>query len=95
MIVGRPRRRDDVVFREVGAEESFLYDPVRRCVHVLNASAGVVWTLSDGTREPAEIAAQLAERFDVPADACVRQDVERMIEQFRDLQVLSSNGDVQ
>lgn len=90
MTVVRPRRREDVIFREVGPEEAFLYDPVNRCVHVINATAVAVWRLSDGTRELTEIAAHLMQRFDVPAEVSALEDVQTVIEQFQSLHLLLS-----
>jgi hypothetical protein len=55
----KPRAREDgLVVREL-EDETLVYDLERHRAHCLNASAARVWRLCDGTRDAAEIAAQL------------------------------------
>lgn len=54
--------------------ETFLYDGRMRDVHVLNATAALVWSEFDGTRTLGEIADELGRRFQVDA-AAMRRDL--------------------
>ncbi|WP_025323582.1 pyrroloquinoline quinone biosynthesis peptide chaperone PqqD [Deferrisoma camini] len=47
-------------------------------MHQLNLLAGEIWLLADGTRDAAAIAAELAGRYDAPADE-IREDVEAFV----------------
>ncbi|MCP4548627.1 MAG: PqqD family protein, partial [bacterium] len=64
----RPRRRSGVRAKDVGGE-TILYDTDREAIHVLNATAGVVWELCDGSHSVEEIAGRLAEAFEATDDA--------------------------
>ena len=54
--------------------ETFLYDGRMRDVHVLNATAALVWSEFDGTRTLGEIADELGRRFQVD-EATMRRDL--------------------
>ena len=43
----RPKRKPDVICRAAG-QETLLYDSATDSVHVLNATARMVWELCDG-----------------------------------------------
>lgn len=88
--MGKPVRRHDVVLRNVGGDEGILFDPVDRKIHVLNATAVVVWQLADGTREVGEIAAEIARRFEPPEGAAVEADVEEVLGHLRYLSLLEA-----
>ncbi|RMG88430.1 MAG: pyrroloquinoline quinone biosynthesis peptide chaperone PqqD [Candidatus Dadabacteria bacterium] len=47
-------------------------------MHQLNLLAGEIWLLADGTRDEAAIAAELARRYDAPAEE-IRADVEAFV----------------
>lgn len=58
-VVNGLRRAEGVTEHTVDGE-LVLYDPVRQRVHVLNASAAVIWQLCDGTRTRNDFATALA-----------------------------------
>lgn len=64
----RPKRRAGVRAKDIGGE-TILYDTDREAIHVLNATAGVVWELCDGSHSVQEIAGRLAEAFEATDDA--------------------------
>lgn len=73
----RPRRRPGV--REARLPDRLILEVpgAPELVH-LNASAGAIWNLCDNRRTLADIAAELQNRFDVPAEA-LRDDLERAV----------------
>jgi hypothetical protein len=80
-IPDRPRRRADVVLRELGTE-AMLYDPSGDRVIRLNATAQRIWTCCDGTRDFAGIVASLRESFDVGGRADLEGDVRQTLTAF-------------
>ncbi len=76
-------RDPGVVTREIGGE-TFLV-PVRDRLadlgelHMLNETGAWVWARLDGAHDAADLAASLAEEFDVGRDAAL-QDVERLFQ---------------
>jgi hypothetical protein len=53
--------------------EAIVLDEAQNRLHLLNASATVVWTCCDGSGTLAEIADDLADAVGVPADALVSE----------------------
>lgn len=86
-IPDRPRKRPDVVLRELGAE-AMLYDPAADRVVRLNATAQRIWSSCDGTRDVAAIVANLRAAFRVAAEADLEADVQRTLEAFADAGLL-------
>ena len=79
-----PKGRDDTVFRAL-AREWVLYDPGTDLLHVLNATAALVWSVCDGSRSEDEIAREVSELLDDPPElAAVLADVRAVIEDFRE-----------
>ena len=86
-----PKRRDDIHTRVVEGE-AVLLDRQQDLIHQLNYTATYVWDCCDGRTSLTEIAAQLAEAFDVPQELAVR-DLTMVIQQFRDLHLLVYNSE--
>lgn len=78
----RIRRRSEIVRREVG-NEVLLFDPRDDSLHVLNATAAVLWERLDGVRSLAELTAHLRDSFAVDAEADVEADVRRIVRELR------------
>ncbi len=77
----RPVAAETCVSRDLG-EELLVYDPDGDQVHVLNEVAREIFLLCDGSRNPADIAAELTERFLVEraqALADVNETLDRLI----------------
>ena len=78
----RPRVREDVVFRRL-EDEWVLYDPSSQNMHVLNATAGVIWLQLDGATTLEELVKHTRAAFDPPAPVeVVYNDVVQTLEQF-------------
>jgi hypothetical protein len=73
--------------------EGVLVDKERGFVHQLNRTACFIWSCFDGRAETADIAAQVAETFDVDADAAAR-DVQALVGELTALELLvPGNGE--
>ena len=64
--------------REVGPEV-LLFDPRNDSLHVLNATAAVVWDWLEESRSQADLTAHLREVFEVEMEADVETDVGRIV----------------
>jgi hypothetical protein len=76
-----PRGRDNGLIVEQLPGELLVYDQSRDEAHCLNALAGVVFELADGTREVTTIAALATERTGEPVD---QQQVTDILDQLAD-----------
>jgi hypothetical protein len=81
-----PRRRTDVNSRVV-EEETVVLDRQHDCIHQLNLTATYIWERCDGKASIEDIAAQLAETFDVEYETALN-DVVCVIRNFQHLQLL-------
>ncbi len=86
-----PKRRTDVNSRVV-EEETVVLDRHHEFIHQLNLTATYIWERCDGKASIEDIAAQLAETFDVASEIALK-DVVQVIRQFQDLQLLDINQD--
>ena len=86
-----PRRRADLNSRIVDGEMVVL-DRRHEFIHQLNLTAAYIWGRCDGKASIKDIAAQLAETFDVAYEIALR-DVVQVMRQFQDLQLLEINQD--
>jgi len=68
-------RNPDAVLREEDAHGGLIFNPDTNQIRVLNPTGLTVWELCDGSRTRAQIATELAARFDAPAEADVAADV--------------------
>jgi hypothetical protein len=80
------RRRESVSGIEIDSE-SVLYDERSGRLHLLNWSASVVWWSIDGVSSTAELADDLAARFDMSHEA-MRDDVVRLLRMFWSQQLI-------
>ena len=86
-IPDRPRRRAEVVLRELGTE-AMLYDPAADRVVRLNATAQRIWACCDGTRDVTSIVASLRAAFMVAAEAELEADVRLTLQAFAEAGLL-------
>lgn len=75
-----PRRAHHVTERIVDGE-LVLYDPRRRRVHALNATAAFIWQTCDGERDQASILATLTGRYPDSREA-IEADVRETLALF-------------
>jgi hypothetical protein len=76
-----PNKRPDILENETG-KETILYSYTDEAIHVLNATARLIWDLCDGEHSFETIERALRDRFSVPAGQDVGADVLRTIEIF-------------
>jgi hypothetical protein len=84
------KRRGDVTARVVG-DECVLLDRDAGLVHQFNLTASFIWDRCDAWFTVDEIAARMAERFDVDPGVA-RVDVAAVVRQLLDLNLLDTNG---
>ena len=82
------RPRPELSTRVVDGERVIL-DRENGRVHQLNSTASLIWDRIEGGKEPSEIAAELAESFDV-ADRQAQGDVDRIVREFETLKLFES-----
>lgn len=80
------RRDDSIMTREVDGEIVVL-DVKSNRVHQLNATASFVWRQCVEGADPDEIAARLAEAFDVAIEVA-RRDTQTVLEALRQLRLI-------
>ena len=74
-------RNPRLILKNLG-DEVILYDPDQKAVHVLNATAQVVWELCDGEHKLEDIEHALRSRYSVPADRDVKADIIQTLNMF-------------
>ena len=84
-----PNRQPGLLWRTVDDEVVILNRQAEQ-VHRLNVTASYIWDLCDGTNTPDQIAAQLAEGFNLTTDQ-VQADVHTALAQLRELGLLASD----
>lgn len=78
----QPRQSAEIVQQQIG-KETLLLDGQGKTVHVLNATALVIWEGCDGNHTIPQIEARLRERFELPNQHTLSQDVADTLKQFR------------
>jgi PqqD family protein of HPr-rel-A system len=77
----RLRAADALTVVEIDGE-SVVYDDATGNLHHLNPTATVVFSLCDGTATARELATEIAEAFEQPADEVERQ-IRRLLRELR------------
>jgi hypothetical protein len=75
------KRVESLVVREV-SDGVLMLDMEADQIHQLNATAGFIWRHCDGMASAADIAASVAQEYDVDEAAATR-DVERALSELR------------
>ena len=83
-----PTKAENLEIRKVG-DEVLVHDPAHGKVHVLNAIAGAILELCDGTRTSAEIASSIAAATGADL-AVVSRDLAAILQEFSSLQIVAS-----
>jgi PqqD family protein of HPr-rel-A system len=86
MTVARPRVRDSAAAVEIDGE-AVVYDATRGQVHYLNHSAALVLDLCDGTATEDEMAAAIADVYEMPVGE-VGEQVRGAVDSLRELGLL-------
>ena len=85
-----PRRREDLIFREIEGE-FIAYDPQADRTALLNETAAFTLDLCDGTLGREEISRRFAERFAIDRGAAAK-DVGRALSEFADQGLLETEA---
>ncbi len=81
-----PQRSEHVQARKVG-RDTLLVHLLLKQYHVLNHIAGRIWDLADGKRSGGDIAAEIAEEFNVDR-TIVDDDVASTLQMLTDLRLI-------
>jgi hypothetical protein len=76
-----PKRHPDSAFRKIGEEGGLVVLPGTAEVKVLNPSGIIVFSMLDGTHDIDEIAARVAEEFEIDLPAA-RADVVSFLDEL-------------
>lgn len=83
----RPIRDTHVVWRDI-AGEVVIAKRDNRTIRVLNRTASLIWTMSDGKRQVGEIAAEVCSKFEVEPEQA-RADVDGFCQQLLEAGLIS------
>jgi hypothetical protein len=87
-----PRRHPDSAFRKVGDEGGLVVLPGRAEVKVLNPVGIVVFSLLDGTHGVDDLAARVADEFEID-EAAARADVVSFLDELRQAGMLAETAE--
>ena len=87
----RPRRKDIFLSKELG-DETVLYTSDGKTIHILNATARVVWELCDGEHTAAEMGEAVRRRFAISEEESVdvAADIQKVLATFAEKGLLES-----
>ncbi len=71
----------EAIIRELGSE-TLLYIPATKTIHVLNATARLIWSLCDGKHTVDDMERIVREKFSVPENHNVREDIEKVLDEL-------------
>ncbi len=83
----RPLRKDAVSVRKL-EDECLLYDEAKGRLHVVNAAAGSVWELCDGSHSLREMEAKIRDAYEIPPGTDLAADIHRTLDEFANLELL-------
>jgi Coenzyme PQQ synthesis protein D (PqqD) len=81
-----PVRNPKLAWREIEGE-IVIISPENSQLHELNETAALIWKQADGKSDAEQIAARLAEEFDVAPEAA-RADVTELLAQLEEKELL-------
>ena len=73
--IQRPLKREEIVYKNLD-NETLLYNPQTRAVHILNKTSLLVWELCDGNHSLEMIEKEIKEKFEVSNGYDIRGDIE-------------------
>ena len=86
-MIGRMVRRPDIVSESLG-DEAVLYDGQGKRIHVLNATAKLIWELCDGTHTLEDMEARVRSSFRGLNGRDVLGDIRAIVATFGDKDLL-------
>ncbi|UCE58898.1 MAG: PqqD family protein [Phycisphaerales bacterium] len=81
-----PLQRSDLTVHELDGE-ALVYDPVTASTHRLNDTALLIWQQCDGKHDARQIAAHMADVYDVAFSDALKH-TERMFAEFQSQQIV-------
>ena len=75
--------------------EVVLYSDQHKAIHVLNATARLIWSLCDGEHTLEEMEMAIRSNFSVPVEYDVRADIQRTLEELASQKLLIENSSSQ
>ncbi len=87
----KPLRKDTVSVRTL-EDECLLYDEEQSRLHVVNAVAGFVWELCDGSHSLRDMEAKMRDNYEVPPGTNLADDIRRTIDEFANLELLQTQS---
>ena len=81
MDASRPVRKPDITVKQVGSEV-IVFGRADKEIHVLNATAKLIWDLCDGKHTVEEIEASIRSRFSVPPESNLTEDIQKTLRVF-------------
>lgn len=85
-----PRRRDDMTVRLFG-KETVVHDTTKGKIHVLNATASVIWQHCDGDTRLDSLAEHIRGRFATDDTTDVLAEIRRTIGELEQLGLLEDH----
>jgi hypothetical protein len=85
-------RNDNIIWRRI-EDKVVLIGTEGATIHTLNKTASYIWELCDGVNGPDEIAANLRERFDAPAEE-VNRDVRETINKLEHMGLVEKRDNI-
>ncbi len=85
-----PKQNPGILVRKIG-QEAMLYDTRQEMVHILNATAEMVWNFCDGNRQIEEVEQKLRGYYTFTQDYNVREDIRQILVSFFKLNLLCTD----
>ena len=90
MQLNKLSKRGDIVFRRIG-DEMVLYNPEAKFVHMINATAALIWELCDGTHSLDQIEEVIRSQFELDVKDDICNDIREIAEEFEKLGLLKKD----
>lgn len=90
MIEKRPYQKPGIEVKVIGSE-TLLCNTSGEEIHVLNATAAMIWQLCDGQHNPQEMERAIREEFSIATETDVLADIEHTLLIFRNKNLLASS----
>ena len=87
----KPTHRPGIIAKNIG-DETLLYSAEEEAIHVLNATAKLVWELCDGEHTAADMERAIRASFSVPDEQDVGRDVRQTLDILTDKGLLCTSS---
>lgn len=77
-------KKETIVMRDMG-DETVLYNPETKAIHVLNKTSSMVWEYCDGKHSLEMIENKIIDKFDVSNVPYIKDDIRETLNQFSQL----------